>query len=420
MDQIKEKTREAARRAELLAPAGDLEKLKSALHFGADAVYLGGPAFGLRKASKNFSLEDLEAGVQLAHQAGKKIYVTLNIIPHNRDLVGLEDYVDFLDRVQVDGVIVSDAGIFTLVKNRTQIPIHISTQTSITNSKTVNFWHQLGASRVILARELSLEEIRQIRQEVPEDMELETFVHGAMCISYSGRCLLSNYMTGRDANQGDCAQACRWKYRLVEEKRPGEYYPITENEDGTFIFNSKDLCLLEDLPALLDAGVHSLKLEGRVKSQFYVSTVVKTYREALDAIADGTFDQELVDRLLEEVKKTSHRSFTKGFLYGRPGAEGQNYESSSYVQGYDFLGLVKEYDPAKGMALVEERNKFKPGDRVELMTRKPGFLSFDLEAIYNEEGEAVDEANVPMDLFWIPVHQAVEPGDLVRKAKISE
>lgn len=417
MKEISEKIQAAARQVELLAPAGDPEKLKSGLHFGADAFYLGGPSLGMRKASKNFDWEDLEAAVQLAHAGGKRVHVTLNIVPHDKDLEGLDDYIDFLQQIGVDAVIVSDPGIFMAIRRQSTIPIHVSTQASVTNTATVKFWQDLGAARVILARELSLEEIRAIRQGVGPDLELECFVHGAMCISYSGRCLLSNYMTGRDANQGDCAQACRWKYHLVEEKRPGEYFPITEGPEGTFIFNSKDLCLLDRLPDLLEAGINSFKLEGRVKSQFYVSTIVKVYREALDALAQGHWDQDLIDRLMAELSKTSHRAYTQGFFAGRPGPEGQNYESTSYIQDYDFLGLVLAYDPGHGRALLEERNRFRPGDHVELMTRKPGFLEFDLPAIFDETGEAVAEANVPQKRFWIPVPEPVEAGDLLRRKR---
>lgn len=401
---------------ELLAPAGDREKFQSALHFGADAIYMGGPAFGLRKASKNFSHEDLKEAVNLAHRFGKQVHVTLNILPHDEDLIGLDDYLHFLDKIGVDACIVSDPGIFMEVKKETSIPIHISTQASVTNSKTVAFWRDLGAQRIVLARELSLEEIKKIHKEVP-DIDLEIFVHGAMCISYSGRCLLSNYMTGRDSNQGDCAQACRWKYYLMEEKRPGSYFPIGESDKGTFIMNSKDLCLLPYLPELMSAGIKSFKIEGRVKSQYYVSTVVHVYREAMDAVMNGRFSQELVDRLLKELSKTSHRDYTTGFLFGNPGRAGQNYQSSSYIQNYDFLGLIKEYDKAEKMVLVEERNRFFVGDEVEIMGRAPGFIKFTIDKIINEKEEAVKEANVPMQGFWIPVPEEVQPGDILRKKR---
>lgn len=401
---------------ELLAPAGDQEKLQSALHFGADAIYIGGPAFGLRKASKNFSREDLEEAVALAHRDKKAVHVTLNILPHDRDLEGLDDYLSFLNRIKVDACIISDPGIFMEARKKTEIPLHVSTQASVTNSKTVAFWRDLGADRVVLARELSLEEIQRIRKEVP-DIDLEVFVHGAMCISYSGRCLLSNYMTGRDANQGDCAQACRWKYFLMEEKRPGEYFPIGESNQGTFIMNSKDLCLLPYLPDLMGAGIKSFKIEGRVKSQYYVSTVVHAYREAMDAVQMGNFTPALVDRLLKELAKTSHRDYTTGFFFGNPGRDGQNYKTSSYIQDYDFLGLIKAYDPEKKRALIEARNRFALGDQAEIMGRTPGFVTISIDRILSQGEEDLKEANVPMELFWIPVPAPVQAGDILRKKK---
>lgn len=402
---------------ELLAPAGDFEKLKAAVHFGADAVYIGGARFGLRKASKNFENQDLEQAVAFAHEHGVRVHVTLNIVPHDRDLIGLDEYLEFLDRTGVDAVIISDPGIFMRTREKTNLEIHLSTQASITNSDTIRFWANLGARRIVLARELSLEEIREIRRRIPEDVELETFVHGAMCISYSGRCLLSNYMTGRDANQGDCAQACRWKYHLVEENRPGEYFPIEEAEGGTFLMNSKDLCLLPHLGALTEAGINSFKIEGRVKTQYYVSTVIHAYREALDTLAAGRLDADRVQSLLDEIKKTSHRSFTTGFFFGNPGREGQNYRSSAYIQSYDFVGVVKGYDEKSGLALVEERNKFALGDSLEIFGRKPGFLSLTVGKIYDSEGAELSEANVPRKLFRIPVAEPVEVGDILRKPR---
>lgn len=402
---------------ELLAPAGDLEKLEAALRFGADAVYLAGQRFGMRKASKNFDEAQLRAAVAMAHEKGAKIHITLNIVPHDEDMIGIEDYVRYLDDIGVDAVIVSDPGIFMKVKAHSSLPIHISTQASVTNAETVNFWHKLGAKRVVLARELSIDEIRQIRERISPEMELEAFVHGAMCISYSGRCLLSNYMTGRDANQGDCAQACRWKYRLVEENRPGEYYPIGEDENGTFIMNSKDLCLLEELEALIDAGVTSFKVEGRVKTQYYVATVIHAYRQALDAISAGCFTEELKQALLQELGKTSHRAFTKGFFYGRPGASGQNYESTSYIQPYDFIGVVKAYDPESGRALIEERNRMAVGDTIEIFGAEPGYMKLAIGAMWDEADRPIDGINVPRALFWMAVPKPVVPGDLLRRKK---
>lgn len=401
---------------ELLGPAGDYEKLEQALRFGADAVYLAGEVFGMRKASKNFDQEELKKAVDFAHGMGKKVHVTLNILPHDRDLIGLDEYIQYLEKIQVDAVIVSDPGIFTRVQKNSSLPIHISTQASVTNSDTVRFWKDLGAERIVLARELSLKEIQEIHKAVP-DIELEVFVHGAMCISYSGRCLLSNYFTGRDANQGDCAQACRWKYHLVEETRPGEYYPIVDSEEGSFILNSKDLCMLPYLKELRDAGVSSFKIEGRVKSQYYVSTVIHAYRQALDALKEDRLDEKTAQELVMELKKTSHRNFTTGFFFGDPKEEGQNYATSSYTQNYDFIGVVKDYDPNTQLALVEERNKTLLGERIEIFGPYPGFLNFTIEKMYNQNMEEIEEANVPMENYYLKVPQAVEAGDLVRRKK---
>lgn len=402
---------------ELLAPAGDMEKLKSALHFGADAVYLGGENFGLRKASKNFSREELEEAVRYAHAKGTAIHVTTNILPHDNDLDGLKDYALFLESIGVDAVIVSDPGIFMAFRNNTQMEIHVSTQASITSSDTVNFWADLGAKRLVLARELSLKEIRKIRENSYDDVDLECFVHGAMCISYSGRCLLSNYMTGRDANQGDCAQACRWKYHLMEEKREGEFYPIGEDGGGTFILNSKDLCLLPYMSDLMDAGIRSFKIEGRVKTAYYVACVVKAYRQAIDAALEGKLDEGLVDDLMRELAKTSHRDFTSGFLFGNPGLGGQNYDTTSYIQDYDFIGLVKEVDEKGGRILVQCRNKFAEGDEVEMVRAKGHNLTFLISNIEDQEGSRQEEAKVPMEDFWIPLEESCQVGDMVRRRK---
>ncbi len=400
---------------ELLAPAGDLEKLKAAIKFGADAVYLAGDTFGMRKASKNFGHDQLREAIVLCHANGVKMHVTLNIVPHDEDFEGFDDYVKFLEEIGVDAVIISDPGVFSRVKELTNLEIHISTQASVTNSATVNFWHSLGAKRVVLARELSIEEIKQIRADSHPDMDLEVFVHGAMCISYSGRCLLSNYMAGRDANQGDCAQSCRWKYNLVEEKRPGEYFPIEDTTDGTFIMNSKDLCLLPELEELIEAGVMSFKIEGRVKSQYYVSTVIHAYRQALDLIQAGDFEQAKALELVKELEKTSHRHFTKGFYYGKPGSSAQNYETTSYSQTYEFIGVVKEYDEINKLVLVEERNKFEPGDVVEIFGSSPGFIEFTIEHILDENKQPLELANVPRNLYWINCPYKVEAGDLMRR-----
>lgn len=400
---------------ELLAPAGDFEKLKTALHFGADAVYVGGDSFGLRKASKNFSREELKEAVDYCHERGKKLYVTMNIIAHDEDLVGLEEYARFLEEIQVDAVIVSDPGMFQIIQEETDLELHMSTQASITNAATINFWAKQGAKRIVLARELSYEEIKEIRKRIPKEVELEIFVHGAMCISYSGRCLLSNYMTGRDANQGDCAQACRWKYQLVEEKRPEQYYPVYEDDQGTYIFNSKDLCLLRELPLLRDLGIESFKIEGRVKTQYYVATVIRAYRIAMDALEDGSWSEELLDYLESEIKKASYRDFTKGFFYHKPDNTAQGYGSTKYIRKYDFIAEVLDYDPKEKKALIQMRNRFEVGDQLEVFGREKDYYSFTLEEIWDEKGESIPLVNVAMQKVWIPLDHPVEAGDMVRR-----
>lgn len=408
------------KQVELLAPAGDLDKLKTAIDYGADAVFMAGEEFGLRTASKNFSNDQILEAVKYVHERDKKLYITMNIIAHEVDFERLDDYVEFLDHAGVDGVIVADPGIFMRIKQKApNLEQHISTQASITNAETVNFWYQLGARRVVLARELSIDEIRNIRANIADDMELEVFVHGAMCISYSGRCLLSNYFTHRDANHGDCAQSCRWKYRLVEETRPGEYYPIEENERGTFIFNSKDLCLIEYIDQLVDAGVASLKIEGRVKTQFYVATVVRAYRIALDAYEKGEYTDDLKQYLLEEVKKASYRDFTTGFFLGKPTDVDQNYDSSAYIRGYDFLGTVLDYDETSGKATIEQRNKFVIGDEVEVFGPYKDFHKFTITEIEDEDGQGIEMANKAKQIVKIKVDKKIFKGDMLRR-KVDE
>jgi len=402
-------------KVELLAPAGNMEKLKMAVQYGADAVYLAGKQFGLRTASDNFTLDEMREGVAYAHAHGKKAYLTMNILAHNDSIEQVEPFVLEAAETGIDGVIVSDPGIFRIIRKvRPDLPIHISTQTSTTNWETVAFWHELGAKRIVLARELSLREIREIRERVP-NVELEMFVHGAMCISYSGRCLLSNYMAGRDANQGDCAHPCRWRYRLVEEKRPGQYYPIEEDSTGTFIFNSKDLCLLPHLPDLIQSGVSSLKIEGRVKSSFYVATVVKAYREALDAWYAGNWQD--VQSWLEEVGTVSNRDFTTGFLFGKPGPESHNYATSSYIRRYDFIGLVTGFDKASGRLVVEQRNHFRTGETIEVLPPKGPVVSLTLGEMYDAEGNRIEAAPHPqMKVYLAGVPPFPEYSILRRRA----
>lgn len=403
-------------RPELLAPAGDLEKLKMAINYGADAVYLGGEKFGLRKASKNFGIDEIKEGVKYAHDRGKKLYVTLNIVPHNEDLVGLEDYATELYNAGVDAAIVSDPGVITILRKTVpDLPIHLSTQASVTNYETVMFWYNLGIKRIVLARELSLKEIKEIIDKAPKDLEIETFVHGAMCISYSGRCLLSNYMTGRDANRGDCAQACRWKYNLVEEKRPGEYFPVFEDEKGTYIFNSKDLCMIEYIPELIDAGIKSFKIEGRVKSSYYVATVIRSYRMAIDEYLRDPENYSFNEELLNEIKKASYRDFTTGFYFNKPTGKDQVYTSSSYIRNYEYVGLVLDYDDESKLATVEQRNRMFIGDEVEVFGPGKEYFSQIIEKMYDEEGNEIEVAPHPQQVVKIPMKEPVKSWYIIRK-----
>ena len=359
------------KKPELLIPAGNLETLKTAVIYGADAVYIGGEAFGLRAKADNFSIEDMKAGIDFAHERGRKVYVTANILAHNRDIAEAEDYFRELSHTGADAVIISDPGLFEISKEiNPDMEIHISTQANNTNYRTFLFWHKLGAKRVVSARELSLEEIKEIRRNIPNDLEIESFVHGAMCISYSGRCLLSSFMAGRDANQGACTHPCRWKYSLMEEKRPGEYFPVTENERGTYIFNSKDLCMIEHIPELLDAGIDSLKIEGRMKTALYVATVARTYRRAIDDFFESPeLYRERLELYKEEIGKCTTRDFTTGFYFGKPQSDSQIYDSNTYHKNYIYLGTVAGVED--GYALIEQKNKFSVGDEIEIM--KPDF-----------------------------------------------
>lgn len=403
---------------ELLAPAGDLEKLKMAIVYGADAVYLGGEQFGLRKASKNFTIDEIEKGVEFAHNRGKKIYVTMNIVPHNEDLEGLEEYTKALYDIGVDGVIVSDPGIFSIIRRTVpSLPIHLSTQASVTNYETIMFWYNLGIRRIVLARELSLKEIKEIIDRIPKDLEIETFVHGAMCISYSGRCLLSNYMAGRDANMGDCAHPCRWKYYLMEEKRQGEYFPVVEDEKGTFIFNSKDLCMIEYIPELVKSGIRSFKIEGRVKSSYYVATVIRSYRMAIDEYFKDPQNYTFKEEWIDEIKKASHRDFTTGFYFGKPTEEDQIYTSSSYIRGYDYVGLILDYDEESKIATVEQRNRMFVGDEVEIFGPSKDYFTQTIEKMWDEEGNEIEVAPHPQQIVKIKMERKVESWDIIRKVR---
>lgn len=381
------------KKVELLAPAGNMEKFKMALHYGADAVFLGGKMFNLRAGSNNFSDEELKEAVQYAHNMNRKVYVTLNIIPHNEELEELPSYVKFLENINVDGVIVADLGVFQIVKENSNLNISVSTQASNTNWRSVKMWKDMGAKRVVLAREISLENIKQIREKVP-DIELEVFVHGAMCMSISGRCLLSNYMTSRDANRGDCAQSCRWKYSLVEETRPGEYMPIYEDERGTYIFNSKDLCTIDMLDKILDVGVDSLKIEGRMKGIYYVSNAVKVYRDAVDSYYSGKF--EVNPKWIEELESVSNRSYTTGFYNEKAGVESMNYNNrNSYSQTHKLVAKV-EKKLSDNEYLIGIRNKLHVGDMVQIVS--PGidvrdFIFPEMTLIDHGREEVVGEAN---------------------------
>ncbi len=404
------------KKVELLAPAGDLNKLKTAIIYGADAVYLGGEAFGLRKASKNFSMEDIAEGVKFAHERGKKVHVTLNIIPHDKDMDGVEEYVKELHSIGVDALIVADPGMYMKVKEAVpEFEVHISTQGSVTNTSTIKFWAKMGAARVVLARELSLPEIRNIVAEVGDEIEIETFLHGAMCMAYSGRCLLSNYMTGRDANMGDCAQACRYKYYLVEEKRPGEYFPVEEHEEGSFIMNSKDLCMIEHIDDLIEAGISSLKIEGRVKSEYYLATVIRSYRMAIDRYYEDPENYKFDPSLLEEIKKVSHRDFTTGFFYGRATEDSQVYTDNSYIRGYDFIGLVKDYDEETKIATIEQRNRIFKGDEVEIFGPGVEHFTQKIDYMLDKNNNPIDVAPHAQMIFKIKVDKPIGKDYMLRR-----
>lgn len=403
------------REPELLVPASSLEVLKVAVIFGADAVYIGGEAFGLRAKAKNFSMEDMKEGILFAHEHGVKVYVTANILAHNEDLDGVREYFRELKEIGPDALIISDPGVFQIAKEVCpEIERHVSTQANNTNYSTFCFWHQQGAKRVVTARELSLDEIREIRAHIPEDLEIETFIHGAMCISYSGRCLLSNFFTGRDANRGACTHPCRWKYAVVEETRPGEYLPVYENERGTYIFNSKDLCMIEHIPELVEAGIDSLKIEGRMKTALYVATVARTYRKAIDDyFADPELYEKNMDWYKAEISKCTYRQFTTGFYFGKPDENTQIYDNNTYVNEYIYLGIVEAVKDS--LCRIEQRNKFCVGDSIEIMKPDGTNVPVTVEAMYTEEGESVDSAPHPKQVLWIKLSMPPQEFDLLRQ-----
>ncbi|WP_042274079.1 peptidase U32 family protein [[Clostridium] dakarense] len=381
------------RKVELLAPAGDLERLKIAFTYGADAVYIGGEIFGMRSAAKNFTKEEMAEGVRFAHERNKQVFVTMNIIPRNDEFLQIEEYLLDLQEIGVDAVIVSDPGVFTMVKKIVpNMEIHISTQASTTNADAANFWYNLGAKRIVTARELSFKEIKEISDNCPKDMDIESFVHGAMCMSYSGKCVISNYTTGRDANRGSCAQSCRWKYTLVEEKAPREYEPVVEGIDPEFFFNSKDLCMIEYIPEIFESGITSLKIEGRMKTSYYVATTVRAYRMAIDAYYADPENWKFNPMWLEELKKGSHRDYSTGFYLDRPDSSAHNYKSASYIRNYDFIGIVKEYDEESGLHIVEQRNKMYVGDKIEIIGPYKETMFSTIEEMYDENGEPIESA----------------------------
>lgn len=403
------------KKPELLIPASSLEVLKTAVIFGADAVYIGGEAFSLRAKAKNFSVEDMREGILYAHQRGVKVYVTANILAHNADLDRAEQYFQELKELQPDALIISDPGMFRIAKEICpEIEIHISTQANNTNYRTYQFWWEQGAKRVVSARELSLIEIGQIREKIAPEMEIESFVHGAMCISYSGRCLLSNYFTGRDANRGACTHPCRWKYAVMEESRPGEYLPVYENERGTYIFNSRDLCMIEHIPELVEAGIDSFKIEGRMKTALYVAAVARTYRCAID---DYFVSEECYRSRMEwyktEIAKCTYRQFTTGFYFGKPDENTQIYDSNTYINESVYLGIVEEVHP-DGRICIHQRNKFCQGDRIEIMKPDGSNVEALVEGIYNAEFVQMESCPHPQQELWILLSQKAEPGDLLR------
>ena len=404
------------RKPELLAPAGTMEKLKIALLYGADAVYLGGKEFGLRAFSGNFSREELAAAMEYAHGRGKRVYVTVNIYAHARDMDALPEYLRYLRDIAVDGILVADLGVFQLAREVVpELELHISTQANITNAGAARAWQAMGARRIVLARELSMGEIREIREAC--DAELELFVHGAMCISYSGRCYLSSYLTGRDANRGSCTQPCRWRYHLVEEKRPGQYFPVEEDDRGTYVMNSKDLCLMPRLREILECGVDSLKIEGRMKSVHYVASVTKAYRMAVDSYFDSPEGFEVRDEWLVELGKATHRDYTEGFFSGRPGDESQIYGSSTYTRPTEFLGLVRGYDVNTGFAVVEQRNHMRRGQEIEIFPPEGEGFFQRLEDMLDAEGNPIETAPHAQQTVRIRVAHSVTPGTILRSVQ---
>ncbi len=416
-----ERREQGMKKPELLIPASSLEVLKVAVIFGADAVYIGGEAFGLRAKAKNFSLDDMREGIQFAHQHQVRVYVTANILAHNQDLAGVREYFTELNEIKPDALIISDPGIFTLAKEVCpEVEVHISTQANNTNYETYRFWHRLGAKRVVSARELSLTELSELRSHIPDELEIETFIHGAMCISYSGRCLLSNYFTGRDANQGACTHPCRWKYAVVEETRPGEYLPVYENERGTYIFNSRDLCMIEHIPELVHAGIDSFKIEGRMKTALYVATVARTYRRAIDDyfVSEETYRANM-PWYLDQIVNCTYRQFTTGFFFGKPDESSQIYDNNTYVKEYTYLGIVGEINE-EGFCRIEQRNKFSVGETIEVMKPDGTDIPVIVKRIQDQDGNEMESAPHPKQILYIDLGQPLAKFDILRRQEKEE
>ncbi len=402
------------RKPELLIPAGSLEVLKTAVNYGADAVYIGGDVFSLRAKAKNFTKEEMIEGIAYAHSKNVKVYVTANIFAHNYDLKEAEGYFKEMAVIKPDGLIISDPGMFTLAKTYCpEVERHVSTQANNTNYMTFRFWYEQGAKRVVNARELSLAEIKEIRQNIPEDMEIESFIHGAMCISYSGRCLLSNYFTGRDANRGECTHPCRWKYAINEETRPGEFLPVYENDRGTYIFNSKDLCMIEHIPEMIDAGIDSFKIEGRMKTALYVACVARTYRKAIDDFLESEQKyRDNMDWYLSEISKCTYRQFTTGFYFGKPSEESQIYDNNTYINEYVYLGMADKVDSEA--AYIEQKNKFCVGDEIEIMKPDGSNVATKVLRIVNEDNEDMESCPHSKQKLRIFLSVVPDEGDILR------
>lgn len=404
------------KKPELLAPAGNLEKLKTAINFGADAVYLGGNKLNLRAAADNFTIEELKEGLEYAHSRGRKVHVTLNVIPHNDDLVGIEEYITELYEIGVDAVLIADPGIFSIAREvAPNLEIHLSTQANNLNYKSALFWHNVGIKRVVAAREMSLEELKELRKELPESCEVEAFVHGAMCMGFSGKCFLSNYITGRDSNRGSCTQPCRFKYHLYEERAKGDFYKINESKNAIYFMSSKDLCMIEHIPELIEAGIDSLKIEGRIKSSYYVASIVKAYREAIDKYIEDPKNYKYDPNWKVNIGKPSHRPYTTGFYFDEETR--QNYENAAYIQNYDMIGIVKDYNKETRIATIQQRNKVYNGDFVEVLAIKGDNSIIKLEDMRNENGEAIESAPYPQMIFTVQCHNELKSGDILIKNK---